>query len=55
MKPGDLVKIKLSGRDFIGIITKVEGPYKNKTWFIISGGRTHWTHKNNLEVVSEAG
>ena len=54
MKPGDLVKIKLSGREFNGIVTKVEGPYKSKAWFITSDGRIHWTHENNLEIVSES-
>ena len=54
MKPGDLVKIKLSGRDFIGIVKKVEGPYKSKTWFVTSDGRTHWTHENNLKIINES-
>jgi len=54
VKVGNLIKITLSGYDIIGIVTKVEGPNKSKTWFTTSRGGVHWTHENNLEILSES-
>ena len=54
MNVGDLVKSRAGVAGNSGIVTKVEGPSKSKTWFTTSRGGVHWTHENNLEILSES-